>query len=696
MDFHLQSIQPFLPPLLLLLLAILLLAGSWWSYRTTELHPKTRWILIVLRSSSFLILLLLLLNPFVQRTEVTTTEPRISVYFDDSRSMSAVRGNYRGAESYLEMIEDAGIGTIESAVTYWRFDHSVEPANPFEMQLEGGSTDLHTVLTHIREHSDRYVASILFSDGIVTRGSDPVSTARELSIPLFVIPVGDPDPVRDVAVTDVVTNDTGYLDTRQIADVSIRQNEFAGDNAQVILLKNDEPLENREIHFSEDQSVHALSFELEFSESGLQAYRIYIPPLADEENIENNNYPFAVEVQDDNIQIISLSWSIHPDVGAIRHLLMSDRSIHMTPFTWAGERFIEGDPTVVSEWERRPDLLLIHGEAPQGYSMPPSLHSIPTIEFSMPGANHPGSTLGIEFEEGSGSIEIRLSPAKEGMNHPISDLPAFDYNRSPGLYTPDGIYSYSPSAIKLFDGSHQGQVMNLPVILAEEAGNLRHVVVNAFGWYRYLQSPDEEIRQFARVLIQNLSAWAQSPPDMQNLKITPVKRVFFETEPAGFRGTLRNESGEPESNASIEFNLTGNNGETRIWTMKNIGGGQYELNTGSLTAGTWRYYARALRNGLQAGETEGEFSVTESSIEMIDTRREDERLRQLAEASGGTILSDPGSQALVEELNRRDLLQAVEHHRPWRFHLNESYFWFLILIMLLTGEWVIRQRSSLP
>lgn len=699
MEIQFQGLNPVfsVPILIILIFGVLFL--TWWSYSYLQsLKPIRRWILILLRSIALIILLLLLFNPFMQIDEIDRQRPVVAVYLDDSKSMGIGRGEYNGWDSYRSIIESFEFDNRDEIVfEFYRFDNQVEPIDDRQLNLEGGITNLDEVMRHIRERSEETVASILFSDGIVTRGRDPLFTARELHIPLFTVPVGDTSETRDVAISELLTNETGYVNTSQPVEITVNQEGFPEESATLQLIQNDEILETEEIQFNSQNSIHRISFQLYFEEPGLHEYSAYIPELDGEITSENNHYPFSINVIDEKTDIFHIAFEIHPDVKAVRSILESDRNIELYPFTWVGNRFLERSPEEIAD---DPELIVIHGAIPENFNFPDDMITQnPVVQFTTPGVgvNDLESTvIPLNIFNPSSTLDIHLNPVNQNINHPVLELVQIDFNRQPTLSVIRGNYELSPTSIVLLNAVYAGTETDIPVVITEEIGNVRRVLINAHGWFRYTQSRDEPTRNFATNLLSNISAWAATSPESEHLRIESGKLVYQEGEEITFRADLTGETGEPETDAVIEITITDEEAEERSYSMLHRGSGHYYLSSGSMAAGNYQYSAEARKNGRTIDLTTGEFSVTPSTIEFINTRRNDPLLQRLSEVTGGELFISISPTRLIEELDERNLLQEIENRRTVFRFLHEHAAWFIIVLLLLTAEWLLRRKYSLP
>jgi hypothetical protein len=268
-------------------------------------------------------------------------------------------------------------------------------------------------------------------------------------------------------------------------------------------------------------------------------------------------------------------------------------------------------------------------------------------------------------------------------------------NISPVISSLRSVSSF-PDAIELFKSGFQGIETPNTVINVSERGSIRRASVSAWGWYRLYQSPIENEKAFVTQLFSNLATWTANDPDELRLKIKPIKQVFNLSDQVIINGNLNNESGEPEAEATIEFTLTPENGEERTSNMSNEGNGVYKFESSSLSPGLYSYSATARKGGREIDSQSGEFLVQDSNSELINTVRNDELLRTLANETGGQFFVWNDLQDFWATLNSNDILQQKEELVESYIFPVRSFFWFMLVLMLLGTEWIGRKYYSLP
>lgn len=700
-----QGISPVYPILVLVLLALASVFLSWWSYNyLSSITALKRYSLIFLRGLALFILLILLLNPFFLREESGEEKPKIAVLLDNSQSMSVVRGDYYGLDSYSELVREFRNAEMDTySYDYFLFDDEIYPFD--ELTVDGFRTNLNTVIESIRERETEYIATVLFSDGIITNGRNPIFAAQNLSLPLITIPVGDTTDVRDITVTNVDFVETVYTQTSQTFTAEIQQRGFEDEETAVQLIKDAELIETQTLTFTAETSSQTVEFYEEFTEAGFMNYEVRVPAKEDEFTTQNNQYQFTIEVLEDKTKILSLAFEIHPDVGSVRRLIATDQQNELFSSTYIGNNeYLGVDPMNLN---KDLDLIVIHGL--------PSINSnlynwlinqqIPILYLALPATfrilmSNQISPLSAYYLSAIGrqQINIQLEPFQSSVSHPILEFSSNSIQRFPALQSFRGEYQLSPIAQTLITGSFREVVNDIPILLTEDASSVRKASFTAFGWYRFEQSRNQEIRQFFEQLLTNVISWTSTSPERENLIIEPAKNVFSENEPVELQARLYNERGEPEPNANIELELFFDdaNEQSSLFRMTHRQGEAYFTEIGNYPQGVYRVKGTATKDNRTIGTAETRFRVNQSSAEFLNTRRNDQLLRRLSDVTDGVFLENVDIDRLNEFLDSETLQSTTDEVTNELVYIHNSTIWFFIVLVLLSIEWVLRRSVSLP
>ncbi|MEX0661697.1 MAG: hypothetical protein WEA58_00500 [Balneolaceae bacterium] len=697
----LQGFSPVLPILVLIFTWLICISLAWWSYQyISSISTWKKVALIGLRGSTFTILILLLFNPFLQFENIEIEKPSIFFYFDNSQSVDLNRGEYEGINSYNQTIEEIRRSVDENYdYRYFLFDGDVSEGN--EVDADGSSTNIQRVIEHISENDADAVAFVMVSDGIYTRGRNPIFSAQSLSTPIFTIPIGDTTEVQDVRISNVDFNQIVYTNTSETIRVNIEQDGYSGETARVELRQDENTIETETIEFTESSSSHIVDFTIEFDEPGFFDYEITIPGLTEEFTQQNNTESLTIEVLDDKTQILSLAFEIHPDVASIRRVMATDQQNEVTQSTQLREGVFTGSNPIESDEDY--DLIVLHGLPPQQGILTEWLDensSIPIVILQTPNSyqySDETSYFPHSINSAGSILDIHLTMESDPFSHPLMEFDEPDFRGFPTLKSWRSNYELSPLSTTLLGAEYQRTETNIPILITESDTERRHVFVNAFGWHQFEKTSNETVNQFFTDLFTNIFSWAATSPDNRNLVLEPAQSSFTENDPVLIRGTLVNERGEPESDATIELQIVNDDDEnSQSYRMRSVGNGDYEVELGAFPQGLFELSGTAEIGGRQIGEATTTFSVSQSTLEFVNTKRNDQLLTQLAARTGGLFLSDNFLEPMFDLLEQQEKNIPIEIVEEEVEYISDLSVWFFIALLFLSAEWILRRTVSLP
>lgn len=682
-------------------IAILICLALYSYHKQKSLPVGSRWLLGTLRAITLTIIALLIFNPVFFQSEFVEREPKLLVLFDNSESLAIEKGDYRGIQSVNELLTELAFESrTEASIDFFSFGNDTRPVlSPDSLTFSESQTNLTEAITQIEELQDDYNAAIIISDGIITIGRNPLIQAAGLGIPVFTIATGDTSAVRDVTINNILTNNTGYTESNHIVEVEVSQNGFSGSETVLTIFDGQKnAVTTEELSFSASEEVQTIQLELPLKEEGLQAFQVQIEAIDEEWSTENNTRTFSIDVLDSKTRVLHIASEIHPDVKAIRSLLLSDPSYELSTLTWlGGNSFVETESPNVDDL----DLIIFHGIL-QGDWLPNQEELItqtPTLYIELPRTRrNSDERLPIRLlnNQGAQIFELNIIPNANNEDHPILEVSEVNYDALAPILTSLRTTVNGVDITSLLNTQFQNMVTPNTVLAIADRGNSRRAHIAAWGWHRLFQSTNETERLFAEELFLNTITWASNNPDERLLTITPSKTVFNSSESVIINASLVNESGESESDAAIEFHLIDESGNDRVFNMTNNGAGRYSIQFESLSNGLYSFSATARKGSRTLDEQTGEFLVEDSSSELINTVRNDPFLNSMALESGGSFFIYNQIQNFWETLRDEGILTSTEELVEAYIHPIRSIFWFVLVILLLGAEWLLRKNYSLP
>lgn len=692
-----QGLQNGLPFIVTVIVTIAICILVWASYRKYSSIPRSSKILLSsLRAISLILLFILLMNPFFKKEEDIIVKPKVALLFDGSQSVAIDKGKYNGMTSYNEVIASLKNAPNDVVIDFYKFGGNIQSTDASNFDANLPSTNIFNALENIITSDNDYVFASIISDGIITIGKNPVIESSNSPFPIHTIAVGDTNNVKDVSISNINTNSTGFTNTVQKISTDISHFGYDGSTVNVSLLNGDELLNEQTVTLFKDRKIETIEFEMELKSAGLKQYRVKVELLADEWIRENNEATFSIEVLDSKKRILHIASEVHPDVKMIRSILATDENIELSTYTILGNNRISKKIIANNKY----DLVIMHGSIQPNVLTELEIEVIETPTLYMPLYN---SFISISTEGQYKLItsdEIQLYNvhvyiSNEQADHPVLELPEVDLSAFPPLKGSVSSRQINSEASTLLTSSFQNINTNAPLISILEIGNVRRSEVHAFGWYKSYLSPNKQERDFIITLFSNLVDWTSSNPDNRLLKIKPVKNIFNSGEDIIVNGSLINENGSIESSAIVEVNIEGENFSSDF-TMNNLGNGNYQLQAPALPDGAYKFLAVARKGSREIDVQSGEFLVSQSNIELSNTIRNDNLLKGISANSGGIFLTYEDASNFWDLDDVIKMLKTkVELREEYVFPVR-SVLWFIIVILLLTGEWLLRKKYALP
>lgn len=660
-------------------------------YRHKSFPIYLKWILFSLRFIIVFILALLLLNPFFFNSSKVSQKPILVLAIDESESMlndtdsiqlsTLVQNNITEIKEELsEIYEIDLIG----------FDHQIDE-NP-NYRFHGKRTDIGKVLAYT---SDKYYmlplsGIVLLSDGQNNQGISPIHFSENQSSNIYPIVYGDTNAQADIYIDALFHNKVIRQNTKFPLDVIVQAKGLKGQVFQLKIEKSGQLIQQKEIEISSDNFNEEIRFELPSAGSGLQSYTVRIPELKEEKNTQNNSSSFYIQSLESGNKILILGNNAHPDLGALASALRKVDGYEVDIKT------LEKYPFSISEYQ----LLILHGL--------PSLEERSKMIFenkewknkalwyiwststdlpSLTEGNFPwmntNSTTNFEYSE---------VVANEDFNSfKMPKLWTNTYQSYPPLYVPFVKWQNRSQNEVLFNQNIRGFESGEVLLGTWTKGQLKRAFLAGEGlwkWriYDYQSSGNHE--NF-NTLIQRISRYLLTGVYDNRFNLQ-YQSVYNETDLIKWEAQVYNKAFESLNNAHISLSLKNEKGTEYQYQFSPEENG-YSALLGYLNAGEYSFNAEAKLSDTTL-IANGRFIVKAWNMEQARSGSNMNLLDQLADISGGKSYSPSQITSLIEELkNRPDAAVRYSITQQIVNFIDLKYL-ALILVILLSAEWVLRKR----
>jgi hypothetical protein len=712
LDFHGSTI----------LLILLILFGLGWTvlaYRQTV--PPTRLSLRILlgslRALALLLVIFLIFEPSLSLRRERHLKPLVAVIFDDTQSMALPDASGPRQAKLERLMRDPAwkeLGRQFDLKAFAAGDSLRDIGGVVfdSMRFKAIGTDLVASWEQAlrQQDADTFGAIILVSDGGDNAGRNPVKAAQELSLPLYVVGIGDTAAIQDASIASVSSGQVAYRGKETQIAVRLKARGMEGQNAALELTEtNGRVLAREEVRLPMDELEAEVSLKFTPQQVGTLPLNVRMTSPANEWSSANNQRGFPLEVRESRIRALVISATPGFEAMFLARTMagLPDVEVKTFSFRQDGNFYGSGNEQLVKDFAEA-DVLLLIGLLDQNNptairdrmrrllverTLPiwvwagshPSLEDLKATMGEAPFQMLPGSA-----QRTGASIPLRyyaeLDPDAESAESSLwNDLPPLNL---PGFRVLAGLGAQS--LIGLRDPTTGADLG--PALLTWESGGKRSAISFGSGYWKWsflaggLEGSDNLYRNYLGQMLRWLAASSRSRP----LKFILDRKLYASGEPVRLEAQVMGGEGRFISSAQVEATLQGPEGASRV-ILEPDGSGRYSGVFHPETVGPYTYRGVASINSDTLGSDSGNFMVEAYNIEKEALNQNQKLLQQIAQVSGGDYFAADS----VSRLNNRIQAPPRVMMAGWtrRFFLNWDIW--MLLVGALSLEWLIRKRKGM-
>ena len=723
--------------LVLLAAAVAFVAWASYSGALAPLSPGRRTLLVVLRAATLLLLVACLLRPVRVMPPDATSDAVVPILVDVSRSMRlADAGGQPRIAAARALVEQqispalAGRFPVEA----WTFGDRLVRGGASDA-ADGARSDLSGALRELRErYRERRVAGVVvISDGGDTGAADAAAEAGDAGLPIHTIGVGAPDVSADFEVLDLSAGAAAMADSSVELSVSaVARGSAAPFDLRV--LENGSPIDVRRVEPAAAGSPVRAVFTVAPSRETATLYTIEIPSASGELALENNRRSVLVEPPGRRRRVLMVEGAPGFEHSFVKRALTADPGLEIDSVVRKG-RDARGDATyfVQAASDRAPLLAsgfpadrasLFHYDALVLANVEPDSLSGVQLESIAGFVGERGAgllvlgarsfaqrglvgtpveaVLPVALTGRDGAVaraanrdgQFGVSLTGEGAAHPVMRIAASAaestkrWRAVPSLAAAATLGGVRPGAQVLAQvATPEG---SRPLVAVQRYGRGRSMVFAgeaSWRWRMQMPAADRTFELFWRQSTRWLAAAAPAPVQLAD------PGPLNPGDAASIGVDVRDQAFTPLSGADVLLRITAPGGEMQEVrpSLADAGTGRYTGEARFERPGVYRVSAEAKRGGQALGSAERWILVGAADGEMADPRLNEEVLRRVSRASGGSYLRPREISSLSGLLAAAGATAAP----PRIQELWDTPWMFALIVALLTGEWMLRRRWGL-
>ncbi|MEP5611285.1 MAG: hypothetical protein ABJP45_03505 [Cyclobacteriaceae bacterium] len=660
-----------------ILLIIIVSVGLTWflySMRNPAWNQRQNWILSIIRFVAISLSLSLLLEPFINQRITRTEKPIVAIAVDNSQSVMARTTDSAEFRNKLQSLTENLENEDFEVRTFSLNDND-------SLQFDHPTTNLFSLQQAVSNAMEgrNWVSTILLSDGIFNGGSSPIY--KQYAVPQFTVGLGDTIPPKDINISRVLYNRVSFKGNETPIKFEITQNGFEGQEVTFNLTEKGKVVDKQTVKLN--RPIQELEFVVKSEEEGLRRMAISTPIQTGEFVAENNRSSIFMEVIDGRQKVLVVANAPHPDIKAIRSVLLSTDNYQVDLYT----------PSLGDE---RPsdiyDVVIYHGafsgRIPFNPKETPGLWYILGEQSSLNQLNNSVPFFNIR-RRGSQTDNVTASfnqafskfslPESRGIfdDYPPISIPFGEYNLSGPtevlLYQRIGsIATKKPLFAFYDDGSQKGAIL---------AGQ------NIWKW-KLQESAINGNSNLFRDIVTKTVQFLSVKNDKQQFRFRSRGNNFSNLQSVFFDAEVYNDIYERTYGNRISLTITSADAESSEFEFIDS---EYNssFSVPVLESGIYIYRA-SVQVGDKSLTDRGQFLVEEINREYLNLTADHNLLRTLSEKTGAEYTHYANADQVIDKIRARDFKSIVKSSESY-FPLTQSRWMLLIILLLFSGEWFLRK-----
>ncbi|MFM9008350.1 MAG: hypothetical protein ACKORE_07210, partial [Bacteroidota bacterium] len=421
-------------------------------------------------------------------------------------------------------------------------------------------------------------------------------------------------------------------------------------------------------------------------------YTVELTPVGGEVTTENNKRDVFIEVVEDKVKVLLLAAAPHPDLSAIRTSLESGLN-HDVESALVGD--FKGVPGNY-------DLLILHGfplagGTGNGLSEKILNSGVPrwfilSAGSSLSALRESGVPVSVQQFNGQLNDVQAVSGNSFSLFSPREEL-TLAVNNWPPLKSLFGVYVAQGGSSTWLNQKVGSVTSDQPLLTFGDYSGVKTAVLCGEGLWKWRMADylDNGSHELSQEFVQQVVRYLSSQEDKGPFRVQ-CKNDFKETEAVIFDAQLFNPSGQLVNDLDVRVVIRGVKGSEFTYTM-NRSGNAYQLSAGLLPVGRYSWTAE-VKLGDNIYKRQGQFSVSALQLEQAGSRANHDPLRVLANRTSGGVYSKGNAAQLVQQIRSNQQLKPVSYLRNSTEELLNEPWFFILVVLLLGGEWLIRKISG--
>ncbi|MEE9407386.1 MAG: VWA domain-containing protein [Polaribacter sp.] len=622
-------------------------------------------------------MILLLINPTIKKTELQNNKPVLAVLVDNSKSIPFFKED-NNVKELVSNIKNNKALNDKFDVKEFTFGSSLQILD--SLSFKKNETNISDAISSVNElHKGKIAPIILLTDGNQTIGNDYEFINSNQKV--YPVVFGDTLKYKDLKIDQLNVNKYSYIKNKFPVEVLLNYDGNETVNTQFSIFSKGKTVFTQKVLFSSSEKSMTITANLTSTKEGLHFYTASIRKIEGEKNIKNNIKNFSIEVIDEQTKVLILTSVLHPDIGALKKSIESNK-----------QRFV--DVFLINKFKDELNdfqLVVLYNPNNQFNEIISELKQKNSNYFIVSGANTDWNFINKQ----------QLGVTKKAINQTENYGAVYNDNFLTFLQKDIGFNQFPPLKDKfgeiILSKEHQvllfqninGLQTQQPLLATFEQNSQKLAILFGEGIWKwraasFLNSNSfQEFDEFMGNLIQYLA----SNKKRNRLEIT-AKTLYPANSTINIAAFYTDKNYKFDTRATLEITVT--NMDTKKVTKLpfSLMNNSYQAEIEDLPSGNYSYKVAASGQNINKY---GRFKITDYQIEEQFTNSNDKKLEILANKTEGKLFYKDQLLSLTKELLEKKFFYTTQKEIVIKLNLIDWKWILFFVIGLFTTEWFIRK-----
>ncbi|MGC1517013.1 MAG: VWA domain-containing protein, partial [Maribacter sp.] len=431
--------------------------------------------------------------------------------------------------------------------------------------------------------------------------------------------------------------------------------------------------------------VKPIKIEIDAASVGVKNILVQVTTLPEERNTANNQRTSSLEVIDEKTNIALISDVLHPDLGTLKKAIESNEQREVSLFKANSELGLFEETDLFVFYEPTASFTRIMDFAKRKNANTLIIAGIHTDYSFLNEAK-----WGFEIESGY-PVQTIFGLLNKGFDK--YDISNFYLSNFPPLESDAGPILFQQPYSTLLGTQIKGMDMEKPLIAVWNDNTTKKGIVLGAGLWKWRMQTFRTTGNFNNFdeFLGNLIRYLTGNANTSRLNVEYERRYEGSTDVV-ITATYFDEAFLFDANAKLSIAVENSVSKERFESPMVLKNGYFEADLSNLTPGR---YAFTVTVENETNVEDGVFSISEFNLENQFVSSDDQKLRQLANASGGKQWYPSQIALFLEELVTNQVYVPTEKSTENIVSLIDFKILLAIIAISFSAEWFIRKYNGL-